>query len=419
MRRQRLAPVEGNGSGDTVAQASFVGSLRARLGPHFGSTASASLYMYIGRAAALLWALFLVHHFGVSQYGMYAIAFAVSAMVSLPADAYFAVRVPRVADSVFLGERSTRAIMAVGFAIVGAIVWPFSLLAGLALVKAGTDIGFNAVRSKLVRDGQPHLAQRGDAFRQTLGAVAGVIFVLAANSETIEAAAVVYLAGCTVPVLLTAVRLKFARPVGPTFDGSMKPIMVESVGGVAYVQLDVILLGSLASTTVAGYYSFASLVVWSLAAVGQNYGFTFHRKLRASGGASSSGPRFIAAVWLGAITGTFVVLAGLALLVGGAPVELWLTFVLLGPVSFTRTISSAASTILVMRSLDHLRMKVTVVSVVVKIAGLMVLGHYGGIGAAIAFLLSDLVMTSIYVKNAFFTESPAVVEPAATDGDSP
>lgn len=390
---------------DAPAPASSVDSraraLLARIGPHLWQTAWASLFMYAGRGMGLLWGLFLVHQFGVGDYGRYAIGLAIAAVVGLTIDSYFSIRVPRVADDVFVGERTTRLLVAATLTVLGIVVWPFLFLAGLALVKAGTDIAFNAVRSHQIRDGHPELAQRAEASRQITGVVVGVALTLLLSGTSLELAAAVYLVGCSASVVWSARSLTLGRPRVPTFDGSTGYILTEAVGGVLYVQIDVILIGGLASNEAAGYYSFASLVLWSLAALGQNYGFTFHRTLRASGGASEFGPRFSTSIGLSLITAAIMTAIGVVLGVLEFHPAVWITFLIMGPVSFTRTLSSTSSTILVIRHEDRLRARVTLVSLAVKAVGLALFARFGAPEAALVFLVSDVVMSGLYTREAF------------------
>lgn len=399
MARRRTATTDGPST--APAERSRVRSLIARIGPHLWQTAWASLFMYAGRGMGLLWGLFLVHQFGVGDYGRYAIGLAIAAVIGLTIDSYFSIRVPRVTDDVFVGERTTRLLVAAVLVGLGIVLWPVEFLAGLAFVKAGTDIAFNAVRSHQIRNGDPELAQRAEASRQITGVVIGVLAALVIADLSLDWAAAVYLIGCSASVLWNARSLTLGRPRLPVFDGSTGFILTEAVGGVLYVQIDVILIGGLASNEAAGYYSFASLVLWSLAALGQNYGFTFHRTLRASGGASEAGPRFATSVGLALITAAFMATVGLGLLILDFHPSVWITFLIMGPVSFTRTLSSTSSTILVIRHEDRLRARVTMLSLLVKGVGLLLFAQFGAPEAALVFLVSDIVMSGLYTRRAF------------------
>ena len=73
-------------------------------------TVHASGWMYFRRRLLFGWALLLTHQFGIADYGVFAIAFALGAIIGTPIDSYFTVRAPRVSDEVFDGERTTRVL---------------------------------------------------------------------------------------------------------------------------------------------------------------------------------------------------------------------------------------------------------------------------------------------------------------------
>ena len=169
----------------------------------------------------------------------------------------------------------------------------------------------------------------------------------------------------------------------------------------AYVQAEVILLGLLGSPSSAGYYSFGATIVWSLASLGQSFGYTFHEKLRDSKGAVASGPPLATAVWLSVATGLAVAAAAVGLRIVDAEDVLWVTFAWLAPVSFLRTLSSVSTVVLSMQHRDAFRMKVTAVSLVIKVGLVIALRESGGPGAAMAFLASDLVMSGSYTLSVY------------------
>jgi O-antigen/teichoic acid export membrane protein len=369
---------------------------RAVRTPHLQRTFRASGWMYSSRALVFGWALLLTHQFGIAEYGIYAMAFAVGAVIGIPLDSYFTIRAPRVSTEVFLRERTTRALLGLGLVVLGVLAWPVSFGAGFAVVKAGSDVTFQASRSSLIRDGHPDLAQRADAIRQVIGLTLGSAYLLIAANPTLEMAAGLYLAGSALPIAAGIRALAHARPLLPEVSGRSAAIMAEAVGGVVYVQAEVILLGLLGSPTSAGYYSFGATIVWSLAALGQSFGYTFHEGLRDSRGDVATGPRLSTALWLSASTClVMAVIAGMLWQFDSEDV-LWITFALLAPVSFLRTLSSVSTVVLAMQHRDRFRLGVTAASVALKVGLILLLKDLGGPGAAIAFLASDLVMSGSY-----------------------
>jgi O-antigen/teichoic acid export membrane protein len=365
-------------------------------GSRVARTLKASGWMYSSRALVFVWALLITHTFGIETYGLYAMAFAAGSLLGVPLDSYFTTRGPRVDREVFLRERTTRAIFGFSLIMVGVIAWPFSILAGFAVIKAGSDVAFQASRSSLIRDGQPDRAQRADAIRQVLGMALGSTYLLLAQQPDLRLGAALYLTGTALPVLLGLQAMVHARPSLPEINTRSFVILTESALGVAYVHCGVLLLGSLGHVGEAGYYSFGATLVWSLAALGQSFGTTFHGDLRAAHGNVNSGPPLHTALWLSAATATVLAAVAIGLWVGGFDSTLWVTFAVLAPVSFLRTMSSVATVVLVLQHRDRFRLSVTIVSLAIKAGVIFLLSDLGGPGAAIAFLLADLVMSGAY-----------------------
>ncbi len=366
-------------------------------------TMHASGWMYSSRALVFGWALLLTHQFGIHDYGIYAIAFAAGALIGVPLDSYFTVRAPRVSQQIFDGERTTRVLIGLVLIFLGWALWPFTtaFLGGFAVGKAGVDVCFQASRSHLIRDGHPDRAQRADVARQVVGIALGTAYVLFFPGATIQVAALVYLAGTASPILIGVRNLIVHPPVRPELTPRTASILGESIGGVAYVQAEVLLLGLLASPTSAGYYSFGSTIVWSLAALGQSFAYTFHEGMRHSRGDVDTGPPIGTALRLSAATGVVVAVIAVALRLVDLDQALWLTFAWLAPVSFLRTLSSVSTVVLTMQHRDLFRLKVTAVSLVVKVVLIVLLSGFGGPGAAVAFLVSDSLVSGAYTFSVY------------------
>lgn len=376
-------------------------------------TLRASGWMYSSRALVFGWAILLTHEFGINVYGIYAMAFATGALIGVPIDSYFNIRAPRVSDALFLRERATRALLGFALMVLGALVWPFSFGLGFAGIKAGVDVCFQASRSDLIRDGHPDRAQRADAFRQVTGIVLGSGYLLIAGDPGLGIAAFLYLVGCALPIARGLGAIVSYRPAMPEISGRSASILTEAVGGVAYVQVEVIMLGLLGSPTSAGYYSFGATIVWSLAALGQSFGYTFHEGLRRTKGHVDSGPPLATALMLSTATATVMVGASVLLHTFDSNPILWMTFAWLAPVSFLRTLSSVSTVVLAMQHRDGFRMKVTAVSLAVKVGLILVLQERGGPGAAMAFLASDLIMSGAYTLAVYRRRGEPM---AASDG---
>jgi O-antigen/teichoic acid export membrane protein len=376
-------------------------------------TVHASGWMYFAKALLFGWALLLTHQFGIADYGVFAMAFALATLIGTPLDSYFTVRAPRVDDGTFDGERTTRVFIGLGLAFLGWALWPFTFVGGFAVGKAGVDVLFQASRSPLIRDGHPDRAQRADAVRQIVGITLGTAYLLFFPGPTFTVAALIYLAGCASPILVGVRDLVVHAPIRPEITGRTASLVTESLGGVAYGQAGVILLGVLHSTTAAGYYSFGLTLVLSLSALGQSFAYTFHEGLRHSRGDVDTGPPLGTAVVLSAATAVAMGGTAAVLWLVGFEQALWLTFAWLAPVSFCRTLSSVSTVVLMMQHRDLFRLKVTAVSLVVKVGLIVVLSSQGGPGAAVAFLVADTIMSSAYARSVYGRRTSAQ---AATDG---
>jgi hypothetical protein len=364
-------------------------------------TMHASGWMYSARALAFGWALLLTLRFGIHEYGSYAIAFAVGATIALPLDSYFTVRAPRVSDSVFAGERATRVFVGLFLVLLGWLLWPFSFIGGFAVGKAGVDLCFQASRSHLIRAGYSDQAQRSDAIRQLIGIALGVGYVLLYPGAILTVGALVYLAGTALPVLAGARHLVIDRAIRPELTPRTATIFGESIGSILYVHAEVILLALVASQAAAGYYSFGSTILWSLAGAGQSYAFTFHEDLRRSGGTSASGPSLRTALWLAAAGAVVMAVLSVGLWVMGLTSDLWLTFAVLALVSPLRTMSHVATVVLVMQHRDMFRLLVTWAGLIVKVTLIVLLSRFAAPGAAVAFLAADLLISSSYLAAAY------------------
>jgi O-antigen/teichoic acid export membrane protein len=361
----------------------------------------ASGWFYGSRALVFAWALLLAREYGVGQYGLFAMALAFGTMLGTPIDSYFMVRTPRVSDDEFEADRSTRVVLGMGLVFVGWLLWPFTFVGGFAVGKAGIDVCFQASRSSLIRAGRPERAQRSDAIRQIVGVVLGATYVWLYPGATMEVAALVYLGGLALPILSGIQNLVTHSPHLPQLTARNAAIVAESVGGVAYAQAGVILLGLLTSTASAGYYSFGLTIVIALSGIGLSFGTTFHRTLRDAGGHPAAGPSLKWSVLLG--LGCALIVAGIALglWIAGTDTHVWLTFAILAPVAFTRTFSTVATVVLMMQHRDYYRLAITVSCLVAVVSLMVALTTFGGPGAAAAFLVADVLMAVAYGRAAF------------------
>jgi O-antigen/teichoic acid export membrane protein len=375
--------------------------LRTPRGSNLARTLFASSWFYGSRGLLFVWALLLTHAFGISDYGQFAMAYAIGATIGTPIDSYFTVRTPRVTDAEFDGERSTRVLIGLGLIVLGWLLWPFTFIGGFAVGKAGIDVCFQASRSRLVRSGHPDLAQRADAFRQIVGVGLGAAYLFFYPGATLPVAALVYLAGSATPILIGIGHMVEHAPLRPEFTRRSATIVGESLGGVIYGQAGVILLGLLDSHASAGYYSFGLTSVQALTSLGLSFAATFHESLRKAGGAVEAGPPLRTAVILSGLCGVLMEAVAIGLWIADAAPDLCLVFALLGVVAVTRNLGTIATVVLLMQHRDTFRLNVTLICLVLKLALVVSLARFGGPGAAAAFLVADMVMASVYLKVAY------------------
>lgn len=367
-----------------------------RVSRQIAETVISSGWMYTGRVIGLFWAVLLTREEGIAVYGAYAIAIAISVLITVPLDHYYVVRVLRVVEGTFLSDRSTRLIGGLILFGLGAALLPNHFLVGFAIGKAGGELAFNAVKSQAIRIGHPARAMGLDTARQVLGFGAAAGYFLEVDHPTLTG-----IAGWTllsfVPFLAWGIWESWGhRPGRPELTTRTAAIVGEAIGGAVYSQADIVLVGALASTSSAGYYAYGSLLVWSLAAVGQNFSYTFNERLRDADGHRSAGPALGPSTGLSLALGAGVGVVAVVMAIAGAPGELVWTFAILAPVTVLRTLSSIFTTVLAVQNRDHFRTVVTWVSVSVKFALLVVVGHLGGPAAAAVFVVSDTVMTVAY-----------------------
>jgi hypothetical protein len=357
-------------------------------------TLLAAAWMFGGRGLGLLWSLLVIHELGISAFGQFAVGIAAASLIAIPLDAYYLVRSPRVEDDQFAVDRASRWWLGVALFAGGLALLPFWLAGGVALSKAGGDIFFNAQKSTSIRAGKPDTAFAYDTTRQALSLVAGVVVVLAVDDPSLTLLSFVYVVAFVPFALLCLPLVAGVRVELPERTRRTLSIMVEAIGGAAYSQGDIVLVGVLSSDAAAGYYSLASVVLWSATAVGQNYSFTFHEPLREHHGHVDAGPPLKITAALAVASGLAMVAAGLVMLAFDAHEDLWLTFVVLGAATTTRFFSTVFATVLALQSRDFVRMRMSVAGVAIKLAGILLLcGVVDGSapGAAVAFVVADVV----------------------------
>lgn len=357
--------------------------------------ASAAVWLAAGQAAGFAWALLLLRALGASSYGQFATAVAAAALVTIPLDAWFLVRAPRVTEAEFRAERALRAALGLALLVAGAAVLPFALVPGIALAKGGATVVFNALRSGDLRAGHPQVAVRSDTVRALLCLAAGSLALVLVEPASIGSAAGAWLLGYTPFVLLALPLVRDLRPRLPRPGERAGVIVGDALGGAAYLQGDIVLVNVLLGHAVGGRYAFGALVVGAVGAVGMNFGATFHERLRAAAGDPAAGPpaRHV-------VAGAGLAAAGVAVVavVAGLIADdrlLAATLLAFAGVAATRFASGVLTTLLVAGGHDHARLRVTLTSLPVKVVAIVLLASVAGLGApgaVLGYLLGDVVM---------------------------
>lgn len=357
-------------------------------------TVDATAWMAAGRGLGILWRVVIVAALGIADFGVYAVVLAVAALISMPLEAYYVVREPRTSAEVFSADRAARWWLGVAGALIGAVVAAWAVLPGLVLLKAGIDMMFNAYCSAALRDGRPEVGHRLDTTRQAIGVAAASAYLFTAADPSIEMVLLLSVLAAAPFGLLAWSGVRGVRPAAPERSARSASIVGEACGAAAYIQGDIVLLAAIAGPEAAGYYSFGSVVVWVLALVGRNLAVSYHHSLREADGHVTAGPPLRHTATLAAIAGAAVAVIAVLCLVAGAPADLWLTFAVLVPVAASRVFAAVLSTVLALQERDHVRLVTTVVGVALKLGLIVVLAACGAVGAAVAFLVADLVVTA-------------------------
>lgn len=364
--------------------------------PRVRRTLGAVFWTYSGRLIGLAWAILLAHELGIADFGRYAVALAVSTLIAVPLDHYFVVRAPRVTDALFLSERTTRVLIASVLLVLGVLAMGNNLLSGFLIGRSGAEIAFNAVKSYRIRRGFPNRANRLDTGRQILSIALAASYLLLASQPTLGRTCLAYLLGYSPAIVVAVWEMAGQRPSRPVFDSHTRAIIGESFAASAFAQADVILVGVVATNTVAGYYAFGSQAAWALAGIGQVYSYTFHDSLRASGGEVSTGPPIRMTTLLSLSTAGMALGMAAVLAVIGQPHALWTMFLVMAPVAALRTFSAIFTTVLVLQRKDMFRLATTVVALTVKLGLVLAIARLGSVEAALAALAGEVVMATAY-----------------------
>lgn len=362
----------------------------------------ASGWMIAGRATGLLWTVLLIGALGVGDFGAYAAAYALAAIVSAPIENIFLVRCVRVDDEQFRAERTSRMLIGLSLAVVGGACYAWSFFVGFALLVAGGEMVFNAYKSLAMRDGRPAAIMRLDAIRQICSILlAAGYLLLAGRGATLEATGLVYLLPYAVVIAMT---IRVCRGWGPRAFGHRREnaaLVIDALVLSIYLQGDILLLRVLADDHVVGVYSFASQLALAASTIGQLYGQQFAASLRAAGGSTAAGPRGRPTVVLGAVLvlGAYVV-AGVLLAIPHYH-AMGLTLLVLAPFAGLRAVTNVWVTVLYVRGVDSARIAVSAIALAVRLGVLVALVACrvdGAMAAAIAAVMGEVLLVAFFAR---------------------
>lgn len=361
-------------------------------------TLLAAVWMYGGRGVGLLWTLAVISRLGIADYGLYAMGFALAAIVCAPLDNPFNVRALRESRERFLRERTTRVGVGLLLMAAGVAVVDVNYIAWFGLVVGGGELVFNAYKSQDLRDGHPDRVMRMDTCRQITSIAIATGYLFAADHPTLLVASLLYAAPYFAVAVLAVLVVRGHRPAVPGPPRLLAALVLEHLGNALYIQGDVLLLGFLTDSRIAGLYSVASVLAWAVAALGQSYVATYHEPLRESGGDLATGPVPKAIAAVSAVAGVLVLTVGVGLLLSPAPRELGIAMVLMSVFCAMRAANYVYTAVLYMQHRDLVRAWAAVGLVPVKLACVVALSPLGAVGAAVASVLTDAVLLGVYLK---------------------
>ena len=377
----------------------------------FLNLGAASAWMVVGRATGMVWTLLLIGTLGFGDFGMYASAYALAAILSAPVENIFLVRCVRVGVDQFEGERSTRAVIGIALVIAGALVYAVSFFVGFALLVAGAEMIFNAYKSAAMREGRPHQIMRMDAFRQvsSIALAAGYLFA-AGGAATLQIACLVYLAPYLLVFVLTA---RICIGHGLRSPGTWREhgtLIVDALVLSLYLQGDILLLGLVADEHVVGVYSFASQLALAASIVGQLYGQQFAATMRERPSDPLAGPPLRPTIALGTIMTIGTIGVALILLLIPTYHEMALVLLVIAPFAGMRSITNTWVTALYVRRVDFGRIRANAFALLLRLATLLLLvawGLDGAVSAALAAVIGEVLLVTLF--------APLVRPPAAPE----
>ncbi len=372
--------------------------LRRFITPNLLKAGVASGWVLSGRVMGLLWTSLLIFRLDLGDYGLYAMAYAISAIIAAPIDNIFLVRSLRVDDETFRRERSTRVCVGAALLLLGVVCFVPSFVVGFALLVAGGEILFNAFKSSRLRDGHPNIVMRFDAIRQIVSIALASAYLFTTADPHLEVAVAIYSSPYLVILVLAAMQARGSRPARPGGGREMLLLWLDAGALALYLQGDVLLLGVLTNNEIAGAYSLTSVVSLAATAFAQMFVHTYHERLRAAGGNPAAGPRLLVTLCIALLLGAGVFSLGAVVVALGDPEQVGTVLLAMSVFVVLHSIALVLTTVLYLQRRDGHRVAAGWIAVVVKLGLLTLLAGMGALGAALASIAAELVLVIWYFR---------------------
>lgn len=363
---------------------------------HLMRTLWAVFWLYGGRGVGLLWTVVIIAHLGIADYGQYGMAYAVFSLIGPPLDNPFAVRAVRESEERFLAERATRYLLGLTLMVAGAALVEVSYILWFGLFVAGGEIIMKAYQSHWARDGQPQRVAQLDTIRQVVSVICAAGYLFLAENPTLQVASLWLVSPYVVIAVVVGFTVLRHRPGMPGPPKLIAILIGEMLGLAAYLQGDVLLLGWLTDDTTVGYYALTVTVTIAIVAVGQSFGMSYNRSMRESDGHLAAGPPLKSTLILGAVAGLLVLIAGVVMLFTPAPQELAVAMIIMSVFCGMRTVTSVFQAVLYLQRRDTTRLLANLSLLPVKLGLVALLAVAGAVGAAIATVIADALLLTIY-----------------------
>ncbi len=239
------------------------------------TTLVAMLWLYGGRGVGMLWTVVLLSQLGVSDYGLYGMAFALSAVIGPPLDNPYVVRSMRESEERFVAERASRFLVGLTLVAAGTALVGVSYIAWFGLTVAGGEIAYKSYSSRFARTARRTASG---------GSTASVRSSASLSPASTCSVSTIRRCWARVPCTSRPTTSSSCSPGSPPAGTTATPRTAAShartrrrdAGYSAVPPGRRVLLGFLTDSRTAGYYTLCWTVAAALAAVGQSFGMTYY-----------------------------------------------------------------------------------------------------------------------------------------------